>query len=47
MAGRPQVGHTGGYLTTVPKALLTERITELPEPRRDELCLALRAATGC
>jgi mRNA interferase MazF len=34
-------------LTTVPKALLTERITELPEHRRDELCLALRAATGC
>ena len=34
-------------LTTVPKALLTERITEVPEPRRDELCLALRAATGC
>ena len=34
-------------LTTVPKALLTERITQLPELRREELCLALRAATGC
>ena len=34
-------------LTTVPKALLTERIAEVPVPRRDELCLALRAATGC
>lgn len=34
-------------LTTVPKALLTELITELPEARRNELCEALRAATGC
>jgi mRNA interferase MazF len=34
-------------LTTVPKTLLTERITELPAARREELCLALRAATGC
>jgi mRNA interferase MazF len=34
-------------LTTVPKALLTQRITEVAEHRRDELCLALRAATGC
>jgi mRNA interferase MazF len=34
-------------LTTVPKALLTERITEVAEHRRDELCLALRAASGC
>ncbi len=34
-------------LTTVPKALLTERITVVPGHRQDELCLALRAATGC
>jgi mRNA interferase MazF len=34
-------------LTSVPKALLTERITHLREARIDELCLALRAATGC
>jgi mRNA interferase MazF len=34
-------------LTSVPKALLTTRITSLPEARLDELCLALRAATGC
>ena len=34
-------------VTTVPKALLTERIAEVPEHRREELCRALRAATGC
>jgi mRNA interferase MazF len=34
-------------LTTVPKTLLTERIIEVPEARRDELCRALRAASGC
>jgi mRNA interferase MazF len=34
-------------LATVPKALLVERITTVPEARRDELCSALRAATGC
>jgi mRNA interferase MazF len=34
-------------LTTVPKAFLTERITRLAEARLDELCSALRAATGC
>jgi mRNA interferase MazF len=34
-------------LTTVPKILLTERITEVPEARLDELCAALQAATGC
>ena len=34
-------------LTSVPKALLTTRITSLPEARLDELCRALRAATGC
>ena len=34
-------------LTTVPKALLTTRITTLPEPKLAELCHALRAATGC
>jgi mRNA interferase MazF len=34
-------------LTTVPKALLVERITVVPEARREELCAALRTATGC
>jgi mRNA interferase MazF len=34
-------------LTTVPKALLSTRITRLPEARLAELCEALRAATGC
>ena len=34
-------------LTTVPKALLTERITEVPAERRGELCSALAVATGC
>ena len=34
-------------VTAVPKALLTERITRLAEARLDELCGALRAATGC
>lgn len=34
-------------LTSVPKALLTTRITSLPEARLAELCRALRAATGC
>src|SRR4051794_5361418 len=34
-------------LTTVPKALLVERITTVSEARRGELCSALRAATGC
>ena len=34
-------------ITTVPKALLSERIVALEEPRLTELCAALRAATGC
>lgn len=34
-------------LTTVPKALLTARITSLPDARLSELCDALRVATGC
>lgn len=34
-------------LTTVPKALLTARITELDGARLDQLCAALRVATGC
>jgi mRNA interferase MazF len=34
-------------LTTVPKSLLTTRITKLPENRHSELCNALRAAVGC
>jgi mRNA interferase MazF len=34
-------------LTTVPKALLTTRITTVPEARLSELCHALRVASGC
>jgi mRNA interferase MazF len=34
-------------LATVPKALLTERITRVPDARLHELCDALQAATGC
>ena len=34
-------------MTTVPKALLTTRITRVPDARLSELCDALRAATGC
>jgi mRNA interferase MazF len=34
-------------VTAVPKALLTERISRLTESKLDELCSALRAATGC
>lgn len=34
-------------LTTVPKALLTTRMTTIPDTRLPELCNALRAATGC
>ena len=34
-------------LTTVPKALLTTRITTIADARLPELCAALRAATGC
>ena len=34
-------------LTTVPKGLLTERITRLNQARLGELCAALRVATGC
>jgi mRNA interferase MazF len=34
-------------VATVPKALLTERITALPPERLDELCAALGVATGC
>jgi mRNA interferase MazF len=34
-------------LTTVPKGLLTTRITTLEPAKLDELCRALRAATGC
>ena len=34
-------------LTTVPKALLRRRVTTLPDAKLDELCRALRAATGC
>jgi mRNA interferase MazF len=35
------------HLTTVPKGLLTTRITTLEPAKLDELCRALRAATGC
>jgi mRNA interferase MazF len=34
-------------LATVPKALLTKRITRVPDAKMPELCAALRAATGC
>ena len=34
-------------LTTVPKALLTERITRLGPARLAELCAAIDVATGC
>ena len=34
-------------ITTVPKALLTTRITRVPDARLTELCDALRSATGC
>jgi len=34
-------------LTTIPKALLVERITMVPAARQDELWSALKAATGC
>jgi mRNA-degrading endonuclease toxin of MazEF toxin-antitoxin module len=34
-------------LTTVPKSLLTKRITTVPDARVAELGDALRAATGC
>jgi mRNA interferase MazF len=34
-------------LTTVPKSLLTGRITTVPDARIAELCDALCAATGC
>jgi mRNA interferase MazF len=34
-------------LTTVPKSVLTGRITTVPDARLAELCDALRAATGC
>lgn len=34
-------------LRTVPRALLTERITQLAAARMDEVCRALGAATNC
>jgi mRNA interferase MazF len=34
-------------IRTVPRALLTERITSLSGTRMHELCKALAAATGC
>jgi mRNA interferase MazF len=34
-------------LATVPKALLTSRITRVPEERLHEMCHALGVATGC
>jgi mRNA interferase MazF len=34
-------------LRTVPHALLTERITQLPPERMDEVCRAMGAATDC
>ena len=34
-------------LTTVPKSLLTSRVTSVPDAMLAELCDALRAAAGC
>ena len=34
-------------LATVPKALLTERITRLSDAQLEQACGALRVATGC
>ena len=34
-------------VATVPKSLLTKRITTIPADRLPEVCNALRAATGC
>lgn len=34
-------------LLTIPKALLTERICELPPERVSEICATLNVATGC
>ncbi len=34
-------------LVTVPKSLLTERITRLPPARLAELCMSLNVAAGC
>jgi mRNA-degrading endonuclease toxin of MazEF toxin-antitoxin module len=34
-------------ITTMPKALLTERISRLSVAKLDEVCRALRAATAC
>ena len=34
-------------ITTMPKALLTERITKLPVEKLQEVCRALKAATAC
>jgi mRNA interferase MazF len=34
-------------LATIPQSLLTDRITQLHEPRLGEICDALRVATGC
>jgi len=34
-------------ITTMPKVLLTGRITKLPVEKLEEVCRALRAATAC
>ena len=34
-------------ITTMPKALLTERIAKLPVEKLEEVCRALKAATAC
>jgi mRNA interferase MazF len=34
-------------LATVPKVLLTRRITSVPEAKMPDVCAAVRAATGC
>jgi mRNA interferase MazF len=46
--GMPQdCALTFDNLATIPKSLLTDRITQLHEPRLDQICEALRVATGC
>jgi mRNA interferase MazF len=35
------------HITTVPKSMLTRRITQLPAERWPEVCTAMRVAIGC
>lgn len=46
--GMPQdCALTFDNLTTIPKSLLTDCIAQVRAPRLDEICEALRVATGC